>query len=88
MIEIGHSELSCLEHEQDKPGTVRSECTLRSAAAAVKLDLDDSEQDTRETRKRKTQLPTKAGNPNGNQGVGLQRHREGLGPPTHTGVDQ
>lgn len=23
MIEIGHSELSCLEHEQDKPGTVR-----------------------------------------------------------------
>ena len=37
----------------------KSECTLRSAAAAVKLDLDDSKQDTRETRKRKTQLPTR-----------------------------
>lgn len=34
------------------------------------------------------QLQTKGGNPKGDQGVGLQRHREGLGPPTHAAVDQ
>lgn len=46
------------------------------------------EQDTHKTGKSETELRTKEGNPNGNQGVGLQRHREGLGPPKHTAGDQ
>lgn len=59
----------------------KSECTLCSASAEwdVTLNLDDTEQDTYETRKSKTELPTKRENPKGNQGGRLRRRREGAG---------
>lgn len=46
----------------------------------VTLNLDDTEQDTYETRKSKTELPTKRGKiQKENQGGGLRRRREGAG---------
>lgn len=59
----------------------RSECPLAPLQWDVKLNLDDTEQDTYRTRKANPNFKSKQGKSKGSQEARLQRRHKGPGPP-------